>query len=211
MNRAIFFDLDGTLWDALIPLCESWNNAMEENGYKYRFSLEKMQSFMGLTPEETCPLAFEDKNLEEGLKLFKICLDYEIKYLAKNPGKLYENEENVLSNLSKKYPLFIVSNADKGYIQNYLNACNMNKYFKDFVQAGDTGLAKWENILYMQKKHSIDQVIYVGDTNKDKIESERAGATFIHAAYGFGEIKETKYKISSLNELENKIKEIFKD
>jgi len=211
MKRAIFFDLDGTLWDALIPLCESRNNAMEENGYKYRFSLEKMQSFMGLTPEETCPLAFEDKKLEEGLKLFKICLDYEIKYLAKNPGKLYENEENVLENLSKKYPLYIVSNADKGYIQNYLNACNMNKYFEDFVQAGDTGLAKRENILYMQKKHNIDQVIYVGDTNKDKIESEKAGAIFIHAAYGFGKIKETKYKIDSLNELENKIKEIFKD
>ncbi|MDD6301690.1 MAG: HAD family hydrolase [Bacillales bacterium] len=211
MKKALFFDLDGTLWDALIPLTKSWNEAMLEHHLPYRFDLEKMRSYMGLTPEETCPLAFPNTTLEEGLKLFKIVLDAEILFLAKNPGILYENEENILSQLSQKYPLYIVSNADKGYIQNYINACNMSKYFTDFVQAGDTNLPKWRNILYMKEKENIDEVIYIGDTKKDMDESFKAGVKFIHAAYGFGKIDNAQYKISSLNELPSLVDSIFKD
>ena len=71
---------------------------------------------MGLTPLETVRLAFNDVSEKEGLKYFDICFEYEIKYLASHPGKLYPSEFEVLSLLSKTYPLYIVSNADKGYI-----------------------------------------------------------------------------------------------
>jgi phosphoglycolate phosphatase len=209
MKKSIFFDLDGTLWDALVPLTDSWNDAMIKANEPYRFDLVKMKSYMGLTPEETCPLAFPGTDLKEGMRLFKICLDAEIAYLAKNPGILYPHEREVLEVLSKKYPLYVVSNADKGYIQNYLNACDMKKYFKGFVQAGDTGLAKWQNILYMKDKEGIDEVIYVGDTLKDKIETEKAGQKFIHAAYGFGIIEDDEYAINSLEELPAMAEKLF--
>jgi phosphoglycolate phosphatase len=209
MKRALFFDLDGTLWDALVPLMDSWNKAQEEAGTKYRFDLETTRSFMGLTPEETGLLAFPEETKERQMELFKINLDAEIIYLATHPGKLYSHEEEVLSSLSKKYDLFVISNADKGYVENYMNACKMRKYFVDFVQAGDTSLPKWQNILWMKDKYKIDEVIYVGDTLKDKIESEKAGVKFIHAAYGFGTIENDEYKINSLLELENLADKMF--
>lgn len=209
MKRAIFFDLDGTLWDALIPLTDAWNLAMEKSNLPYRFDVKTMQSYMGLLPEETVPLAFPDVDMESGLKLFKITLDAEIEYLAKQPGKLYKNEEKVICSLSKKYPLYIISNADKGYVENYLNACNMGKYYSGHFNAGDTGMPKWKNILLMKEKENIDEVIYVGDTLKDKEESEKAGVRFIHARYGFGKIENDKNYIDSLEELPNKIEEMF--
>lgn len=210
-KKAILFDLDGTLWNALDTITEAWNKAMKEHNLKYSFSLETMKSFMGLTPKETAPLAFKDVDLNKGLEYFVLCLNEEIKYLRIHPGKLYEDEEEVLKELSKHYPLFIVSNSDKGYIEDYLNAYDFNKYFKDHVCAGDTDLEKWQNILYIKNKYQLEEIIYVGDTKKDLNESIRAGVKFIHASYGFGEIEEEVLKISKLRELPDLIKKVFRN
>lgn len=209
MKKAIFFDLDGTLWDALNQITISWNLTMEKFHYPYRFSLEDVKSIMGLTPEETCQLLFKDKSLKEGLDIFHLLVKEEINYLSKHPGIIYENEDQVLSVLNAKYDLYVISNSDKGYIENYLSTCNKEKYFKGHICASDLGLPKWKNILYVKKKEKIDEVIYVGDTLKDKIESERAHVKFIHAAYGFGKIDDDQVKINNLRELILKAEEVF--
>lgn len=209
MKQALFFDLDGTLWDALIPLTDSWNEAMEIHHLPYRFDLKTMQSYMGLTPLETVHLAFNDVDEATGLIFFDICLNAEIKYLAIYPGKLYPNEETVIAELSKICDLYVVSNADKGYIENYLNACNMAKYFKGHLCAGDTKQDKAINIQILKEREHIDEVIYIGDTKKDMVESHKAGVKFIHASYGFGEIDNPEYKIENLLELIPLVKKIF--
>jgi len=209
MKKAIFFDLYGTLWDALSQITTSWNLTMKKYHYPYRFDLETVKSIMGLTPEETCQLLFKDKDLKEGLDIFHLLVKEEINYLSKHPGTIYENEDKVLSALSAKYDLYVVSNSDKGYIENYLSTCNKEKYFNGHICAGDLGLAKWQNILYLKEKEQIDEVIYVGDTLKDKIESEKADVKFIHAAYGFGKINNDTIKINNLTELILKVEEVF--
>lgn len=209
MKKAIFFDLDGTLWDALLQITDSWNMTMIKNNYRYRFDVQIIKSYMGLTPEETCKLAFNDISLKEGLKIFKFLVEDEIVFLSKNPGKTYDYEDEVLENLSKKYDLFVVSNSDKGYVENYLSTCNKTKYFKGHICAGDTGLAKWQNIILLKEKEHIDKVIYVGDTLKDKNESEKANATFIHAKYGFGKIDDDCHEINGLQELPKLVEQIF--
>lgn len=209
-DKAIFFDLDGTLWDALIQIKEAWNKAMKENKLNYTFSLETIKSFMGLTPLETAPLAFKDVSLKKGLEYFALCLKEEILYLQNNPGKLYPHEEEILKVLSNKYPLFIISNSDKGYIEGYLKAYNFNKYFKGHVCAGDTNLEKWENINLVKNNYNYKEVIYVGDTKKDFLESQKANVNFIHASYGFGKIDESVLKINSLQELPGLIEKVFK-
>jgi len=201
MKKALFFDLDGTLWDALIPLTASWNDAMKKENLPFRFDLAKMKSYMGLTPEETVPLAFPGVSMEEGMEYFKIAVTAEIRYLASHPGTLYPKEKEILGELSSRYPLYIVSNSDKGYVENYLRACGTEKYFTGHLCAGDTGLAKWQNILYLKEKEKVDSLVYIGDTDKDRVESKKAGVPFIHAAYGFGKIDPDPCKIDSLPEL----------
>lgn len=206
-KKAIFFDLDGTLWDAVPFLTESWNKTMEKNGYHYRFTTTLMKSLMGLTPLETCPLAFP--NAPNGMELFKMVLYDEIAYLKEHPGTLYPHEREVLKELKELYPLYIISNSDQGYVENYLEACRMQEYFQRHLCQGDTKLDKWQNILYLKNLEQLDEVIYVGDTKKDMEECQKANVTFIHASYGFGVIENAKYKITSLLELKDVIKQIF--
>lgn len=209
MKKSIFFDLDGTLWDAINQIKDSWNQTMERMNQPFNFSLEKIKSTMGLTPLETLPITFPGVDEDEAMKLFQECVKDEIKFLNKKPGTLYPNEEEVLASLSRKYPLYVVSNSDIGYVENYLSSCHMEKYFKGHICAGDTKMAKWQNILYLKKKENIDDVIYVGDTLKDKLESEKANVKFIHANYGFGLIENDEFKIDNLLELPNLVDKMF--
>lgn len=211
MKKSIFFDLDGTLWDAINQIKESWNLTMERLDQPFSFSFEMIKSTMGLTPLETLPITFPGLEEEKAMELFKECVKDEIKFLSKKPGTLYPNEEEVLSSLAQKYQLYVVSNSDVGYVENYLTSCHMEKYFKGHVCAGDTKLAKWQNILYLKEKEGIDEVIYVGDTLKDKIESRKANVQFIHASYGFGVIENDEFKITNLLELPLLVDKLFND
>lgn len=209
MKKSIFFDLDGTLWDAIKQIQQSWNETMIEYHQPYHFDYKTIHSTMGLTPKETLPITFKGMAEDEAMYLFKECVKGEIQYLSKNPGILYPDEEKVLEELNKEYPLYIVSNSDVGYIENYLSSCHMEKYFKGHLCAGDTKLEKWQNILLLKEREGIDEVIYVGDTLKDKNESEKAKVKFIHAAYGFGVIDDDPYKIEKLSELPALAKKLF--
>lgn len=209
MKKSIFFDLDGTLWDAIDQIHQSWNETMIRMNEPFRFTRETIHSTMGLTPLETLPITFPNTSEEKGMNLFTQCVKDEIKFLSEKPGILYPKEEEVLSALSMKYPLYIVSNSDKGYIENYLSACHMERYFKGHLCAGDTKKDKWQNILLLKEKEHIDDVIYVGDTKKDMIESLKAKVEFIHAAYGFGIITENVNKINSLSDLPSIVEKLF--
>lgn len=211
MKRAIFFDLDGTLWDALEPIKDSWNNTMEKHEFKYRFSLKTITSMMGLTPDETLPIAFPGLKQEEARKLFLLCLKDQLVYLKSHPGKLYPDEIDVLNRLVTEYPLYIVSNADKGYIEDYLEAYKLQHLFKGHLCAGDTGKDKGTNIRVMMEKAGVDEVIYVGDTQKDFDAALKARVKFIHANYGFGKIDRKVTELNILKELPSYIEKLFKE
>ncbi|MCR4562639.1 MAG: HAD hydrolase-like protein [Bacilli bacterium] len=208
MKNALIFDLDGTLWDALESDTIGWNKAMIKEGKPYRFTLEETSSYMGLTPEETYVKAFPNESENEQERLFHACIAGEIEELLVNPGTLYPHEYEVLETLMKDYDLYIVSNCDSGYIEAYLEACHTEKYFKDFLSVGKTGLVKHDNIKKIIADHKIQKAIYIGDTRKDYDESTLADIPFIHASYGFGSKIEGVERISSLDELPGLLKKI---
>lgn len=209
MKKALFFDLDGTLWDAVSSITKSWNRTRKRLNLPYSFTEKDIKGHRGLTPEETAPIAFPGRERDKALEIFRTCVRDEVKFLYKMPGKLYPKEKEVLRELRKEYPLYVISNADVGYIESYLDSYHFNTLFAGHLCAGDTNLPKWRNIQIRKEKERIDRVIYIGDTKKDRTESLHAGVLFIHAAYGFGKIEDDRNPISAIDELPKKANEVF--
>ena len=109
--------------------------------------------------------------------------------------------EETLQKLSARYPLFIISNCEDGYIQSFLEAHQFGTYFTDFECPGRTGLLKADNIRLMKERHHLTSPVYVGDTDGDRTAAEAAGVPFVFAAYGFGSAMRYDYKIDSFEQL----------
>jgi len=122
---------------------------------------------------------------------------------------LYPELEKILTNLSEKYFLYIVSNCQDGYVQAFLQYHLMEGYFKDFEMSGRTGRRKGENIKLIIDRNQLSEALYVGDTNGDSEAAAEAGIPFVYAGYGFGEVKNAKYSISQISELSELAKNIL--
>lgn len=200
IERAIIFDLDGTLWDSSVQVIEAWNSIIKKYPEtKAVVTPEKMATYMGKVLEEISSMLFEDISKDRGLEIMTECSDYELEYLKDHSGVPYEDLEETLKALP--YPLFIVSNCQRGYIETFLECCGLGKYFKDFECSGNTGNPKGENILEIIRRNEIKNAVYVGDTQGDCNASQVAGIPFIFAEYGFGNADRFDRKIKSIKEL----------
>ena len=92
--------------------------------------------------------------------------------------------------LAKTYDLYIVSNCQCGYIEQFLRKTQLEAYIKDIECFGNTGKNKGENIRLLVKRNSLKAPVYIGDTKGDCDASKEAGVPFIFASYGFGNVTE---------------------
>ena len=199
---SILFDLDGTLWDAVKNITNIWNEGIKGHPAAGRALTEKdVRSIMGLTTKEIGQTLFPSASEKEQEELMICCGEAEQRLLPHTGGILYPHLEETLAELKRSLPLFIVSNCDQGYIEAFLSYHQLTDYFTDFLCYGDTGLDKPENIRRIVRKHRCQNPVYVGDTEKDRLSAEKAGVDFIHAAYGFGTLREPAKEIREIREL----------
>ena len=199
MKVGIVFDMDGTLWDSTEKILESWNNVLGK--YDITLSLEKLQSLMGKTMDVIGVEVMPDTPKEQRDKIFEECLTMENQYLREHGGILYPKLEETLQILSKKYPLYIVSNCQSGYIEAFLEYHKLGKYFTDFECYGNTGEGKAQNEITLAKRNGLERVIYVGDIQGDYEATMEAGFEFVYAAYGFGTVSADVPRVESFEEL----------
>lgn len=208
--KAVIFDLDGTLWDSSDEVVIAWNEVLSRaTDGKLQIDKRFMQSIMGKNMDEIKNSIFADYPIENIDKIFDDCLANEQIYLHKNGAKIYPQLEETLSKLAEKYELSIVSNCQCGYIEAFLEYYNnIEKFFSDRECFGNTLKEKDENIKSVIMRNNYKKAFYVGDTLGDYNSAVKAGAVFIHADYGFGEVPQAKYRISALSELPDLLEEI---
>lgn len=200
----IIFDLDGTLWDSTEVILKVWNDAANEfKEITKRLTLEDIQSVMGLLLEDIGKKFYPHLSDEKIKEIVKYCSKTENEYLSIHGAKLYENLEDALQKLAKNHKLFIVSNCQDGYIEAFLRAHNMEKYFIDFENPGRTGMPKWENIKLIVERNNLKNPVYVGDTAGDRKAAKLAGVPFVFAKYGFGEVEDYDFVVEKFEDIVN--------
>lgn len=202
MTEGILFDLDGTLWDATEAISETWSLVLSRYpDIKRRIVPEDLYGCMGLPLDAIGDELFPDLEKARRRSLMDECCALQNRFLEKHGGKTYPGLEETLARLSENFKLFIVSNCGDGYIQSFLKAHRMERYFSDFESAGATNLSKGENNKLVMARNRITRAVYVGDTEGDAESARLAGIPFVYAKYGFGRVGEYDYAIDKLPDL----------
>lgn len=187
---SIIFDVDGTLWDSTDIVARAWTDYIrQKENLDMEITSEKLMSLFGQLLPDIAKALFPDFSKEEQLRIIDGCCQAEHEALSRQCAPLYEGLEETLQALSAKFPLFIVSNCQAGYIEVFLEATGFGKYFTDHLCPGDTQMAKGANIRKIVNDHHLTSPVYVGDTMGDYHACQEAGVPFIFAAYGFGEVE----------------------
>lgn len=202
MNTALIFDIDGTLWDSRRPVAIAWNQAiLDETGTDRGLNAENIRYLFGKPMDEIAASLFPEEPKERQLALGELCFARENEYLAKDPGTLFPGVRETLEKLAKRYPLYIVSNCQSGYIDVFLSGTRLAPLFKGHLCFGDTGLSKGQTIRRLMERYGITDAVYVGDTKGDADACTEAQIPMIYAAYGFGEVANPERTIRSFSEL----------
>lgn len=187
---AIIFDVDGTLWDSRIPVAHSWNHSIERyTGKPSRYTPEYLGQYFGCTMDVISQVLLPDCSPEERLRLGERIFAEENDWLATEPGTVYPGVGDTLEQLCQKYPLYIVSNCQNGYIEVMLETTGFGRFFADHLCYGDTGEGKDKNLVTLCRRYRLENAVYVGDTQGDAEACAQAGLPMIYAAYGLGEVK----------------------
>ncbi|MBR6967445.1 MAG: HAD family hydrolase [Ruminococcus sp.] len=202
MKKGIIFDMDGTLWDSSENVAASWTEKIRELGYDLPDITQKdVMGVMGMTMDKIADTLFGSLPEDERMKLLDLCCENEELYLSRHGGILYPDLERTLKRLKKDYHLYIVSNCQSGYIETFLEYYGFGKYFDDTECYGNNLKGKGENIALIVSRNGLDKAWYVGDIQGDYDATMKAGIDFIHAAYGFGRIRQTVPKLKKFSDL----------
>jgi phosphoglycolate phosphatase len=201
--KNIILDVDGTLWDTTEVVAEAWNRAVAEVGGTTAFITSSvLKKEFGKPMNVIANNLFPDASESKRELLLKLCCKYEHEALLENKDNLlFPGVKETLVELSKNCRLFIVSNCQCGYIELFMKKVGIEEYITDHECFGNTSKSKGENIKLLMERNSLEEAIYVGDTQGDYEATVYAGVPFIFAKYGFGNAENCYMAISELKEL----------
>ena len=196
-HYGIIFDVDGTLWDSTGIVAEAWSDYLIHTEHMDTdVSAKRLMGLFGQLLPDIAKALFPELPEAEQLRIIDGCCQAEHEALLRKCAPLYPDLEETLKILSSRFPLFIVSNCQAGYIEVFLKSTGFGHYFKGHLCPGDTGMAKAENIMKIREDNNLSDPVYIGDTIGDFNACQKAGVPFIFAEYGFGQVDKPDYRIT---------------
>ena len=183
--KAILFDLDGTLTDPQLGICQCINHALSFYGmYK---PLNELTKYIGPPLLDSFAELVGRENAADAIAKYRE--RFSVKGLYEN--EIYPDVDRTLQVLKEKgYILCTASSKPEIYVKEILRYFNISKYF-DYIGGatldGSRG-AKSDVIEYVLRQVNIDnsQVVMVGDTIFDLEGAQKMNMDAIGVTYGFG-------------------------
>lgn len=199
----LILDVDGTLWNSVPIVARAWERAIHESGLTdYKVTPDMLKGLFGKTMTVITEEMFPDLPDERRNGIMALCCEYEHRELEMDPCDIcYPGVISGIKELSGSVPVFIVSNCQTGYIEQFLCKTGLGPYVTDTECFGNTGKSKGENIALVVKRNHLEAPVYVGDTQGDKDAASEAGLPFIFAAYGFGKVDSCDARITEFSGL----------
>ena len=181
----ILFDLDGTLLDTMADLTDAVNYALGVHGYPSR-TMDEVRSFVCNGAARLLALS-----VPEGEDYQPALATYQAYYRTHCQIKTgpYPGVVEALAQLSKQYPVAIVSNKPDAATK---TLCA--DYFPGVLargEAADCPRKPAPDMLFQAMKTlGVDKAIYVGDSEVDVITAGNAGMPCISVTWGFRDREE---------------------
>ncbi len=203
MKKAVIFDMDGTLWDAVDNIVISWNDALAQVGVPdVVVTRERIIGLMGRTMDAFARALLPQYGPDEGMEIMHVLERVENEYLREHGAVLLGDVEGTFRALREKgYEIGIVSNSQAGYIEAFLDYYRLGELVDDHLTYGDTGEGKTENLRRMIERNGWERFWYLGDTQGDLDACREADVPFVWASYGFGSVDAEVPRVESLAEI----------
>ena len=187
--KAVLFDLDGTLADTSPDMCASLNRVLVAHKLKTVdcIKLKKHISRGALGVIEYAS-SVNERDIDSSLLRSEFLEDYKNHSFIKT--KLNKNIDKLLDYLLKKNILVgIVTNKHSRYVNKITEGLNLNEKLSCTI-TGDMVLNAKPAIDGLIKatkeiQCSVDEVVYVGDDERDIIAGRDAGMKTVAADFGF--------------------------
>lgn len=178
MITGVAFDLDGTLWDATCSIWYSWGKHLNKTDLDYELvkscmgaPANKIARALGISEEEFARMQKEELDDLDGVI-----------------PRIYDGVQAVLYGLKQLgLQIYIVSSCQEGYIDKFIEQSGLPRYlFDGCFYDGNPTKSKHLNLMYIRDTLA-GEVVYIGDTARDRDAAKNARFPFIWANYGFGE------------------------
>ena len=186
-DRAVLFDLDGTLIDTAPDMIHALKSVLDNNHTNTQISDETLRKYVSDGSIGLINLVFPNKNNEEIQCLQSQFLDIYEKNLS-NESRIFPHIDDLLVFLKDNHFMWgIVTNKPTRMTLQLLNCLGI---FCPFVVCGDTLRERKPSpkpLLIASKLMNIDpiNIVYVGDAKRDIDAGRLANMKTVSADYGY--------------------------
>ncbi|MBY5945861.1 HAD family hydrolase [Photobacterium rosenbergii] len=184
--ETLIFDLDGTISDPKQGIVRSMNHALAAHGYDTR-SEEEIARYIGPPLDQTFMELVDSK---QSSLILALVHTYRQRYaeIGYAENHLYAGIRESLDKLKQqgKYRMGVCTSKRADFACQILALFDLHEHF-DFVDGGDVGIEKWQQLQMLKEKGVItEKSLMIGDRYVDLTAAHRNGLQSAGVLWGYG-------------------------